>query len=447
MRMLGEIDVDNCVCYDPEDKKMVTSLPTYQVLADFDSLVPPLQILSNIVDHHGSTAAFNASLKLQLLLVPTSYKVDMDQLTRRSEGTTWDFHAATEWLTNNHNEADASTPRCLCVLGPAGTGKSTVSAALLREVLGRPVEAQPGEWQGPVTAAHFLKHSDASRQEPLIILQSLAFQIARRVPAAQEKLFSLLDSGELTRSQLQSDAETAFKLLFLDALVPACEGELVVILIDALDEGDPAEQQRADFDKSKHSVTPVGNKALRLLISLLAKLPRNFVFICTTRPDAVLGDIEAILNRTFPGDGGGGVLFLEPGALRQATAHSSTGAQEGNLVLATVVQECDLSPSDFLPDGDTAASLEDLYAAYEAIFRDSPHNEGVVEVLEVLLAAQEPLSLAVLERMGLKQHLEELSGWGCLFFTSDHRVYFLSVPRPPSPSPSLKAKPARPSWL
>ena len=28
MRMLGEIDVDNCVCYDPEDKKMVTSLPT-----------------------------------------------------------------------------------------------------------------------------------------------------------------------------------------------------------------------------------------------------------------------------------------------------------------------------------------------------------------------------------------------------------------------------------
>ena len=26
--MLGEIDVDNCVCYDPEDKKMVTSLPT-----------------------------------------------------------------------------------------------------------------------------------------------------------------------------------------------------------------------------------------------------------------------------------------------------------------------------------------------------------------------------------------------------------------------------------
>ena len=417
------------------------------MLADFDSLVPPLQILSNIVDHHGSTAAFNASLKLQLLLVPTSYKVDMDQLTRRSEGTTWDFHAATEWLTNNRNEADASTPRCLCVLGPAGTGKSTVSAALLREVLGRSVEGQPGKWQGPITAAHFLKHSDASRQEPLTILHSLAFQIARRLPGAQEKLFSLLDSGELTRSQLQSDAETAFKLLFLDALVPACEGELVVILIDALDEGDPAEQQRADFDKSKHSVTPVGNKALRLLISLLVKLPRNFVFICTTRPDAVLGDIEAILNRTFPGDGGGGVLFLEPGALRQATAHNSTGAQEGNLVLATVVQECDLSLSDFLPDGDTVASLEDLYAAYEAIFRDSPHNEGVVDVLEVLLAAQEPLSLAVLERMGLKQHLEELSGWGCLFFTSDHRVYFLSVPRPPSPSPSLKAKPARPSWL
>ena len=55
----------------------------------------------------------------------------------------------------------------------------------------------------------------------------------------------------LDRSQLQSDAETAFKLLFLDALVPACEGELVVILIDALDEGDPAEQQRPDLPGSR----------------------------------------------------------------------------------------------------------------------------------------------------------------------------------------------------
>ena len=95
--------------------------------------------------------------------------------------------------------------------------------------------------------------------------------------------------------------------------------------------------------------------------------------------------------------------------------------------------------------------LAAVYAAYRAVFDRSPHNgssevkelinvRGVDEYADVdiasgptssadppqvLMAAQEPLSHASLEQMGLAQHLGALPGWGCLFFIADHHIYLL----------------------
>jgi hypothetical protein len=158
-------------------------------------------ILGKIAAHHGSAAAFNDALKLQLLLNPLSYRVDLDQLSRRSQRMVWDFGPVLEWLD------DPEGARVLCVEAGAGTGKSTVSAALVREVLGRRTEG--GGWEGPATALHFLKHNDARRLDPVRIVESLAFQLGLRLPDLRERLFAL--DGAAVAS-LRKDEE-AFQLL------------------------------------------------------------------------------------------------------------------------------------------------------------------------------------------------------------------------------------------
>ena len=45
--------------------------------------------------------------------------------------------------------------------------------------------------------------------------------------------------------------------------------------------------------------------------------------------------------------------------------------------------------------------------------------------MQVILAAQEPLSHSKLQHMGLAGFLESLPGWGCLFYIADHHIYLL----------------------
>ena len=95
----------------------------------------------------------------------------MEQLLSRSKDTQWTFDPVSNWL------ADPSQGRALCVLADAGTGKSTISAALCDKVLGRCVG---GKWEGPISAFHLLKHSDQRRLDPAGIIKSIAYQLAKR---------------------------------------------------------------------------------------------------------------------------------------------------------------------------------------------------------------------------------------------------------------------------
>ena len=108
-RVIETLDVEKAQCLKSEDKEM---------------------ILSNIQSHHGSCAEFDTALKLQLLLAPLSYKVDLEQLERRSKGTVWTFQVLKDWINGDWSQG----PRALCVLAGAGTGKSTIFTAILRQV-------------------------------------------------------------------------------------------------------------------------------------------------------------------------------------------------------------------------------------------------------------------------------------------------------------------------
>ncbi len=99
--------------------------------------------------------------------------MDQDQLISRSKETKWQFDTVREWMN------DPQPGRALCILASAGTGKSTISAALCETLLG--LGGSNDKSERPVIAAvHFLKFSDQRRLKPVLIIKSLAFQLAKR---------------------------------------------------------------------------------------------------------------------------------------------------------------------------------------------------------------------------------------------------------------------------
>jgi len=379
--IVRQIDVSKAECFAPGDKIM---------------------ILDKIKKHHGSLTAFDNKLRLQLLLTPLAYSVDLKELKRRSEGTTWAFGAVKAWLDSDQ------TGRALCIFAGAGTGKSTISAALLDYL----------HDQGYLTACHFNKHSDARRLDPVRIIKSIAFQLALSIP---DLAFKLLELDGLLIDKINKP-EDAYRLLlqpfasFIGQQSTTIRSP--VILLDALDEADPAHEQESGFDPSKHPVIPVANKVLSLLTALLAKLPVQVRFILTARKETARSSLEVVLHRAFKK-----VSIIEPHQLRLGDQHGSQG--KGVLVYDTVVKECQLERILTQRPAATNASLLDLYAAYKAVFdRDEPHGQ-TLELIEVLMAAMEPLPLSLLQKMGLIQNLDKLPGWKTLFYVAEHRVYFL----------------------
>ncbi|KAG2427876.1 hypothetical protein HXX76_012196 [Chlamydomonas incerta] len=180
--IVNTLDVTKAECQFPADKDMI------------------LQVVSR---QHGSTDTFNHKLRLQLLLEPLSYNVDMRRLLRRAAaaGTCWAFGPVAEWLA----EPRATAPRVLCVAAGAGEGKSTISAALCAAAAAAEPESAaatataaaqelpplPQLPAGGVSAYHFLKYNDQRRLDPVNIIKSLAFQLAMRVPVLRDVIYHL----------------------------------------------------------------------------------------------------------------------------------------------------------------------------------------------------------------------------------------------------------------
>lgn len=264
------------------------------------------------------------------------------------------------------------------------------------------------------------------------------------------------------------DLETAFGMLLSYFKSPQVAedggGDEILILIDALDEADPPEQQELSGGEGGPAacVRACGNQTLLLLTTLFAlELPHCVRYILTSRPDAACGGIRDILVRVFPD-----VAFLIPedlhnNGLQHLVQSVVVAGKHANPLLTTVVRECslDLAGDGSIDvdgdgalqrggcndegrdsgggDGDAALQqqrggsdgVEPVYVAFRAVFSRSESQRGrgtseaTFELMDVLLAAQEPLSHSMLQRMGLLPHLKELPGWQTLFFTADHHVY------------------------
>ncbi|KXZ53022.1 hypothetical protein GPECTOR_8g39 [Gonium pectorale] len=218
-QLFHSIDVEAAQCFLQSDKDM---------------------ILGEVVKHHSSPKAFNSKLKLQLLLEPLSYAVDMRRLTEQAAatGTVWEWGPVDAWLAGG----GAGGSRVLCLAAGAGEGKSTAAAALCGRLAGDAGGAggAPG---GVVSAHHFVKYNDARRLEPVRVIKSLAYQLAERLPSVSQMLLSLDVAGVATLA----DSEDAFEQLLrrpLAAHFAAEDAAPVVLLLDALDEADPPELLR-----------------------------------------------------------------------------------------------------------------------------------------------------------------------------------------------------------
>ena len=138
------------------------------------------------------------------------------------------------------------------------------------------------------------------------------------------------------------------------------------------------------------------NKAIFLIVAHLAKLPSNFRFIFTCRPDSFYGNIKPTVERAFQES----CLFLEPHQVRQQEL--GQGADQV-LVYKTVMTECNLGP-----ETETVPTLDHLYAAYKSVFdrasdKDKPQEQAtkVEELIRVLLVTCEPPPVSLLQGLNV----------------------------------------------
>ncbi len=187
------------------------------------------------------------------------------------------------------------------------------------------------------------------------------------------------------------------------------------------------------------------NRTFRLLATQLRNLPVRFLL--TTRPDAVGGSVLPALDAVF--QDAGSVQHMQLAQLRRSPGQvaEAGGAKPGGevLVLQAVLSGCQgVLPAAAAPAVATApgGGLEQLHWAYSHVF-DAAAGQGARQqgagdepatalpanvklLVDVLLAAQEPLPLSLLQSLGLDYGLlPRLPGWGCLFFVQEHRVYLL----------------------
>ncbi|PNH05170.1 WD repeat domain-containing protein [Tetrabaena socialis] len=392
-------------------------------------------ILATVEQQHGSAEKFNDLLKLQLLLEPLAYRVDLRRLTQQAAGTTWEFGVIKDWL----EQGASAGSRVLCIASGAGEGKSTIAAALCSD--------HGSGFGGQITAHHFLKYNDQRRLEAVRITKSLAFQLACRIPAVGQQLLQL-NVAEVAQ---MIEVEETFTKLLLQPLQALKQHEPVILLIDALDEADPPELQLANISGGKPTCPKAcGNLALQLITNHLQHLPSFVRFIFTTRPDAAAGQVLPCLERTFPGS----VLHLSPSTLHSSSISSSSIARNsssspssGVMVYHTAVAACEGSAS--MPQGSAVQNpqLEDVYAVYGRVFEAAHTAAGygsngsssapgtpsrqekaqilVANLLGVLLAAKEPLSQSFMQQLGLGDAIPLLPGYPKLFFVDEHRLYLV----------------------
>ena len=321
-------------------------------------------ITAHIEAKYGSLQQFTEQLRLRLLLQPLGYDADLAKLRTRCAGEVASLGPVKEAL-DAAGDGGADGSRAALVVGGAGEGKSTVASQAVTEL--------------EVAALHLCKKQDSRRQDPLLVARSLCYQLALRSPAARVAVLEgLLAEGGA--AALESE-EVATRLLV--RALNAAPGSL--LLVDGLDEA------KEGFR----------NRVLELMLAVGKGAP-TVRTLALMRPDPVA---QRRLELAFAG----GCRALSPAQLLPA----GDGRQR---VLRLVEGELRKRQPSKHTEG---LALDAAYAAWLAA---EPPDEATAQLLALVAAAFEPLTLSHVQELGgteLVDAVKRLPGHEVLFWVSD----------------------------
>ena len=168
-----------------------------------------------------------------------------------------EYHCETrKWLIEQWRTQSTAKVKLSLVTGNPGMGKSVLASQLCTIANGK----------GVLAACFFFQHHKARRNNPKILVQTLAYQFCFAIPQYKDQIENYLIEEEL----LQMNVFELFTDLVLKPLHNVQDvSEQKLIVIDGLDECDF--EERGDL--------------LKLILREFVKLPEWIGVIMTTRPD------------------------------------------------------------------------------------------------------------------------------------------------------------------
>ena len=338
---------------------------------------------------------------LENVLRPLSFTSEITRHIPSFTGRQWVFEAYKDWLENQPQS------RLFWIQGGPGIGKTALAAVLTNN------------YPSAIVSAWFCRSDSIERRDPRRALQTIALQLAARLPDYRTRLLQALaltatapDSAQgAARENLAklTPADLFHRLLKqpLAGLIP--RDHKLVVVIDALDEATDSE----------------GNNPLTdLLVTDLAALPDWLSFVVTSRPDPAIvhrlarfkpfpldaadarnrADLEhyiaqALLARPA-------LCAAGPESAKALTETLMTRSEGMMLYLRLIFEAYDAGVLDREGVSQTPQGLGALYAAqFRQRYPQAVYDQEIKPLLRLLLAALGPLPEG-LAREVLAQDLE-----------------------------------------